>query len=181
METNFGWKLFDQDPDGRLYPLFLDKNTAYPLNTWIDAEIHYGKNFAHRPGIHCGVIPAAPWLMSVDEYGNGYYKGRRKGWTRVWAYVEYNCTINYNNEVSKLKKKCFEDRIPVNGWYYFKECGKATWIITDKIKILHVITEENRQMVLDAAKYDEVKAAAPYIGGILKRKKKDKNIDNIKN
>lgn len=171
MKTNFGWKLFERDPEGNLYPLFLDKDTIYPLNTWIDAEIHYGKNFAPRPGIHCGIIPAAPWLMSVDEYGNGYYKGRRKGWTRVWAYIEYNCTINYNNEVSKLKKKCFTDRIPLNGWYFFKECGKATWVITDKIKILRVISEDERQKILSEAGYDEIKAAIPYIGAILKRKK----------
>ena len=140
------------------------------MDVWINAEIHYGKNFAHRPGIHCGIIPAAPWLMSVDESGNGYYKGRRKGWKRVWAYVEYNCTVNYNEEVSRLKKKCFEDRIPENGWYYFKEYGKATWIITDKIKIIKVITEIERQEILKNNNYDEVKEFIPYKNGILKRK-----------
>jgi hypothetical protein len=171
MKTNFGYKLFERDPDGNLYPLFLDKNTVYHLNEWIDAEIHYNKNFAPRPGIHCGIIPAAPWLMSVDEFGNGYYKGRRKGWTRVWAYVEYNCTIDYNSEVLKLKKKCFDDRIPIDGWYYFKEYGKATWIITDKIKILNIITETDRQKILHDAKYDEAKEFIPYRNAILKRKK----------
>ena len=109
--------------------------------------------------------------MSVDVLGNGYYKGRRKGWKRVWAYIEYNCTINYNDEVSKLKKKCFEDRIPENGWYYFKEYGKATWIITDKIKILRTITEEERQQILSDIGYDEVKEFIPYRNAILKRKK----------
>lgn len=171
MKTNYGYKLFEQDPEGNLYPLFLDKDTIYPLDTWIDAEIHYGKNFAPRPGIHCGIIPAAPWLMSVDVLGNGYYKGRRNGWKRVWAYIEYNCTINYNDEVSKLKKKCFEDRIPENGWYYFKEYGKATWIITDKIKILRTITEEERQQILSDIGYDEAKEFIPYRNAILKRKK----------
>ena len=171
MRTNYGWKLFEQDTEGNLYPLFLDKNTVYPMNKWINAEIHYSDKFANRPGIHCGIIPAAPWLMSVDTFGNGYYKGRRKGWKRVWAYVEYNCTIDYNDEVSKLKKKCFEDRVPENGWYYFKEYGKATWIITDKIKILNVITEEERQEILSSVGYDEVKEAIPYIEAILKRKK----------
>ena len=171
MKTNFGYKLFERDPEGNLYPLFLDKNTVYPIGEWINAEIHYGKNFAPRPGLHCGIIPAAPWLMSVDEFGNGYYKGRRKGWTRVWAYIEYNCTINYNDEVAKLKKKCFEDKIPVNGWYYFKEYGKATWIITDKIKILKVIDETERQKILYEAGYNESKEFTPYQNAILKRKK----------
>lgn len=171
MKTNYGYKLFEQDPDGNLYPLFLDKDTIYPVGKWIDAEIHYGKNFAHRPGIHCGTIPAAPWLMSVDAFGNGYYKGRRKGWKRVWAYVEYNCTIDYNEVVSQLNKKCFEDKIPENGWYYFKEYGKATWIITDKIKIVRTITENERQKILIDACYDEVKEFIPYKNAIIKRKK----------
>ena len=171
MRIKRAWKLFEQDTMGNLYPLFLDKNTVYPIGEWINAEIHYGKNFAPRPGVHCGIIPSAPWLMSVDDNGNGYYKGRRKGWTRRWAYIEYNCTIDYNDEVSKLKKKCFENRIPENGWYYFKEYGKATWIITDKIKILKVVTEEERQQVLRNNGYDEVKEFIPYRNAIMKRKK----------
>ena len=171
MKTKIGYKLFEQDTYGNLYPLFLDNKTIYPIGEWIKAEVHYSDKFAHRPGLHCGVIPSAPWLMSVDKFGNGYYKGRRKGWKRVWAYIEYNCTINYNDEVSRLKKKCFEDKIPDNGWYYFKEYGKATWIITDKIKILKTITEEERQNILKDAGYNEAQAFIPYRNAILKRKK----------
>ncbi len=169
METKYGYKLMEMDTEGNLYPLFLDKDTAYPIGEWIDAEIHYSKNFAPRPGIHCGVIPAAPWLMSYGEDGNGYYKGRRKGWKRVFVVVEYNTTVNYNDTVAKLKKKCFEDKIPDNGWYFFKEYGKATWIITDKIKIHRVITEEERQKILKEAGYDEVAAFAPYKAGFEKK------------
>lgn len=168
MKTTFGYKLMEQDPMGNLYPLFLDKNTIYPIGEWIDAEIHYGKGFANRPGIHCGVIPSAPWLMCYD----GYYKGRRKGWKRVFVEVEFNTTIDYNEEVSKLKKKCFEDKIPDNGWYFFKEYGKATWIITDKIKIHRIVSEEERQEILKAAGYDEVAAFSPYKAGLEKRRNK---------
>lgn len=169
MNTKIGYKLFEMDTDGNLYPLFLDKNTAYPVGEWINAEIHYSDKFAPRPGLHCGTIPAAPWLMSYGEDGNGYYKGRRKGWKRVWTKVEYNCTIDYNDEVSKTKKKCFTDKIPLNGWYYFKEFGKATWIISDKIKILGVISEKERQEILSAAGYDEVKEWIPYKIALEKR------------
>jgi hypothetical protein len=171
MKTQYGYKLMEMDTEGNLYPLFLDKDTAYPLDKWIDAEIHYSKNFAPRPGIHCGIIPAAPWLMSYGSDGNGYYKGRRKGWKRVFVEVEYNTTINYNDIVAKLKKRCFEDKIPENGWYFFKEYGKATWIITDKIKIHRVITEEERQIILKEAGYDEVAAFAPYKAGFEKKMK----------
>lgn len=171
MKTKIGYKLFEQDTYGNLYPLFLDNNTVYPIGEWIQAEIHYSNKFAPRPGLHIGVIPAAPWLMSYGEDGNGYYKGRRKGWKRVWAEVEYNCTVDYNEEVSKLQKKCFVDKIPENGWYFFKEFGKATWIITDKIKIRKVLTEEERQEVLKWVQYDEKAAWLPYKVALEKRKR----------
>lgn len=170
MKTKIGYKLFEQDTYGNLYPLFLDNSTVYPIGEWINAEIHYSNKFAHRPGLHCGVIPSAPWLMSYGEDGNGYYKGRRKGWHRVWAEVEYNCTVDYNKEVSNLPKKCFEDKIPENGWYFFKEYGKATWIITDKIKIRKVLTEEERQEILSWIQYDEKEAWLPYKNALAKRK-----------
>lgn len=171
MKTKIGYKLFEQDTKGNLYPLFLDNNTVYPIGEWIKAEIHYSNKFAPRPGLHCGVIPSAPWLMSYGEDGNGYYKGRRKGWHRVWVEVEYNCTIDYNEEVSKLQKKCFVDKIPENGWYFFKEYGKATWIITDKIKIRKVLTEEERQEILRWIQYDEKGAWLPYKVALEKRKR----------
>lgn len=41
MNVKKGWKLFEQDTQGNLYPLFLDKNTIYPIGEWINAEIHY--------------------------------------------------------------------------------------------------------------------------------------------
>ena len=114
-------------------------------------------------------INAKYGFSQFDSYGNGYYKGRRKGWKRVWAEVEYNCTIDYNDEVSALKKKCFTDKIPSNGWYFFKEYGNATWIITDKIKIVRVVTEEERQLILNRAGYDEKEAWIPYKLALEKR------------
>lgn len=172
MKTNIGYKLFEQSTEGKLYPLFIDKNTEYTIGEWIQAEnILHHPGFASRPGIHLGLLPAAPHLMAYGENGKGYYKGRRKGWTRVWVEVEYNCTVDYNEEVSKLKKKCFTDRLPDNGWYYFKEYGKTTWIISDKIKILRILTEEERQGILSKAGYDENKEWQPYRIAMEKRMK----------
>lgn len=171
MDTKTGYKLFEMDVNGGLHPLFCDKYETYPIGEWIKAKEAYTKSFAPRPGLHLGVIPAAPWLMSVRDDGTGYYKGRNKGWHRVWVEVEYNCTVDYNDEVQKLSKKCFTNKIPENGWYYFKEFGKATWIISDSIKILKVLTEVERQQILDNIDYDENKEFIPYRDAILKRKK----------
>ena len=170
MQTKIGYKLFEMDTENRLYPLFIDKNTEYPIGEWIKAEnIQHHPGFASRPGIHLGVLPAAPHLMSYGENGNGYYKGRRKNWKRVWVEIEYNCTVDYNDEVAKLSKKCFTDRLPENGWYAFKEYGKTTWIISDRIKILRIINENERQNILKNANYDEVKEWIPYKIAIEKR------------
>lgn len=170
MKTKIGYKLFEMDTENNLYPLFIDKNTAYPIGKWIQAEnIKHHPGFASRPGIHLGILPAAPHLMAYGPDGNGYYKGRRKGWKRVWVEVEYDCTVDYSEEVSKLTKKCFTDRLPDNGWYSFKEYGKTTWIITDKIKILRILTEEERQNILKDAYYDEAKEWIPYKLALEKR------------
>lgn len=169
MTTKTMYKLFEQDTNGNLYPLFLDKNTVYPIGKWIKAEIHYSNIFAARPGIHCGVLPAAPHLMSYGPNGEGYYKGRRKNWKRVWAEVECNCTIDYNEEVSKLPKKCLTNRLPENGCYFFKEYGKITWLITDKIKILRILDEQERQEILRAAGYNEKQEWIPYKLALEKR------------
>ena len=171
MNIKTGYKLFEMDVNGDLHPLFCDKYETYPIGEWIKAKEAYTKSFAPRPGLHLGVIPAAPWLMSVRDDGTGYYKGRNKGWHRVWVEVEYNCTVDYNDEVQKLSKKCFTNKIPENGWYYFKEFGKATWIISDSIKILRVLTEDKRQKILKDAGYNEEQEFIPYRDAILKRKK----------
>lgn len=171
MKTKIGYKVFEMDQHGKLYPLFIDKKKEYPIGKWIKAEnIQHHPGFASRPGIHLGVLPAAPHLMSYGPNGKGYYKGRCKNWKRVWVEVEYNCTVDYNDEVSKLTKKCFTDRIPENGWYAFKEYGKTTWILSDKIKILRIIDEEERQTILKAAGYDEAKEWLPYKAAFEKRK-----------
>ena len=172
MLTKTAYKLFEMDTENNLYPLFIDKKTKYPIGQWIKAKnIKHHPQFASRPGIHLGLLPAAPHLMSYGPDGKGYYKGRCKGWKRVWVEVKYNCTIDYNDEVAKLSKKCFTDKLPENGWYAFKEYGKTTWIITDSIKINRIIDENERQEILKSAGYDEVQEWIPYKKAMEKRMK----------
>ena len=163
------YKLFEMDTKGNLYPLFIDKKTTYPIGEWIQAENHPTKGFAKRPGLHIGQICSAPWLMSAD----GTYKSQRgKQWKRVWCEVECNTTIDYTDVVAKLPKKSFVDHVPENGFYKFRETGcNRIWIITDKIKIARILTEEERQQILRQMNYDEVAAFEPYRIAFEKRKK----------
>ena len=168
MKINKGFKLFEMRDDGRLFPLFIGKTKETPMNEWVPAEIIMEHNgFAHRPGWHIGaVIPSAPWLMSAD----GTYKSQRgKRFRRVWCEVEYAADIDYTEEVSKLPKKCFTDRLPDGGYYNFKESGNRLWIIADRIKITKILTEEERMKILYDMNYDEMEAFEPYKAAFEKR------------
>ena len=163
MKTNFGYKLFEQDANGNLFPLFIDKNTPQLIGEWIPAEYHPTKGFAARGGWHIGAdVPDAPWLKSYDGTETGFYKSRWKTGKRVWCLVEYNAENDYNEEVEILPKKCFSDRVPEDGFYFFREVGKGTWIITSDIKIIRILDEEERQKIMTDKNYSEIEAFSKY-------------------
>lgn len=170
MKTKTGWKLFEQREDGKLFPLFIGKMKETPMNEWIMAEIIMEhKGFSHRPGWHIGAtMPSAPWLMSAD----GTYKSQRgKKFKRVWCEVEYATDVNYTDEVLKLPKKCFTDRLPDGGFYAFRESGDRLWVIADRIKVTRIIDETERIQILKEMGYDEEEAFAPYKASFEKRTK----------
>ena len=170
MKTKYGWKLFEQREDGKLFPLFIGKTKETPMNEWVPAEIvmeHRG--FSHRPGWHIGAtMPSAPWLMSAD----GTYKSQRgKKFKRVWCEVEYAADIDYTSDVEKLPRRCFVDRLPDGGFYNFRESGDRLWIIADRIKVIRVLEESERLRILSEMNYDEKAAFEPYKKSFEKRKK----------
>ena len=170
MMTKNGYKLFEQDTDGNLYALFIDKKAIMPVGEWLTAGNFPTKGFAARPGYHIGDgIPSAPWLMSRD----GTYKSQRsKYWRRVWAEVEYVADTDYTSVVESLPKKCFVDRLPANGYYKFRETGcNRIWIIADQMKIVRILREEERQHILNEMGYDEMEAFEPYRQAMAKRMK----------
>jgi hypothetical protein len=169
MKIKRGYKLFEQDPMGNLYPLFIGKKEVMPIGEWIKAKILPTKGFSVRPGLHIGQICSAPWLMSAD----GTYKSQRsKYWKRVWVEVEYIADRDYSEEVEQLPKKCFQDKLPENGFYKFKETGcNRIWIIADQMRIVKVLSEEERQNILKEMNYDEMEAFEPYRQAMTKRMK----------
>lgn len=163
IEKRVGYKLFEMNKKGELFPLFIDKNTVQPMNKWIKAEYHPTKGFAPRGGWHLGAdVPDAPWLKSYDGTETGYYKPRWKAGKRVWCEVEYNANHDYNKDVSILPKKCFTDKVPEDGYYFFREVGKGVWIITSDVKITKILTEEERQDIMCKKAYSEAEAFAKY-------------------
>ena len=170
MKNMTEYKLFEMRDDGKLFPLFIGKKEETPINEWVMAEIiEHHPGFAHRPGWHIGAtMPSAPWLMSA----NGTYKSQRgKRFKRVWCEVEYVADIDYTEEVLKLPKKCFIDRLPDGGFYNFRESGNRLWIIADRIKVIRILNEDERQKILKEANYDEGEAFEPYKRAMEKRMK----------
>ena len=174
--SNYGYKLFEMNKEGKLFPLFIDKNTEVPLDEWIAAEFHPTKGFAARGGWHIGAdVADAPWLKAYDGTDVGYYKPRWKQGKRVWCMVEYNDHHDYTKEVNKLPKKCFVDKVPEDGWYPFREVGKGTWIITSDIKVIKILTDEERGDIMKGKGYDEVAAFSKYKKSFEKRMRKKKS------
>ena len=165
-----GWKLFEMNEEGRLFPLFINKKEETPMNEWVMAEIiDYHPSFAHRPGWHIGAgVPSAAWLMSADET---YKSQRGKRFRRVWCEVEYVADIDYTSIVEKLSQKCFKDRLPDGGFYNFRESGNRLWIIADRIRITRVLSEEERLNILKELNYNEKEAFEPYRKAMAKRMK----------
>ena len=172
MKIGKGYKLFEQRNDGKLFPLFIGKTKETPMNEWVMAEIiNYHPSFAHRPGWHLSkgeFPPDAPWLKSF----NGTYKSQRgKNFKRVWCEVEYMADVDYTEKVLQLPKKCFTDRLPDGGFYKFRESGDRLWVIADRIRVIRVLSEEERQQILKNMNYDEAAAFAPYKAAMEKRMK----------
>lgn len=164
-----GWKLFEMRDDNKLFPLFIGKTKETPINEWIMAEGIPTKGFAPRFGWHIGKdLPSAVHLMSYD----GTYRSQRgKRFKRVWAEVQYCADIDYTEEALRTKKKCFTDKLPTNGYYLFKENNNAVWIIADRIKVIRILSEEERQQILVNMNYDEAAAFEPYKQAMKKRMK----------
>ena len=165
MKTMLGYKLFEENSDEKLFPLFIGKNEETPMNQWIHAEFIPTKGFACRGGWHIGEMPDAPWLKAAD----GSYKSRWKTGRRVWCLIEYNANNDYNSYVENLPKKCITDGIPEDGFYFFREVGKGVWSITSDIKVIRKISEEERQQILENLGYNEAEAFAPYKRAMEKR------------
>ena len=169
MKIKTGYKLFEMRDDQKLFPLFIGKTKETPMNEWIMAEGIPTKGFATRFGWHIGKdLPSAVHLMSY----NGTYKSQRgKKFRRVWAEVQYCADIDYTEEALKTKKKCFDNKLPENGFYLFKENNNAVWIIADRIRVTKILSEEERQNILKEENYDEAAAFEPYRQAMAKRMK----------
>lgn len=95
------YKLMRLMKNGELAPLFINKKSRIPLNTWLNAESHPTKGFAYRKGWHCTLKPIAPHLSEKD---------------RIWVEVEIEDYVFFERPKTQggrwvLAQKMFIKRI----------------------------------------------------------------------
>lgn len=167
-----GYKLFEMNEHGQLFPLFIGKSKETVIGEWVPAENLPTKGYSERPGWHCSMsTPDAPWLRGYDGSILGPYRSRFKNGKRVWCEVLYDMTNDYREEALKQPKKYFTDWIPENGFYWFKEGSRGTWVITSAIMVNRVLSDNEVKEILNNQGYDEISAYAPYKTAFEKRMK----------
>lgn len=127
MQTKVGYKLFRLKklyPE-KLFTLFVDTNTPHQLNRWIKSKAIETKKLKFRPGWHILTKPHAPHLMKRD--GSMMPE-------RIWAKVEFLDNSNDQRNHYIVKR-------PIN--------QGGDWVIATKIKILHVLSEEDVTSILN--------------------------------
>ncbi|MDD2318310.1 MAG: hypothetical protein PHD57_13310, partial [Desulfobacterales bacterium] len=150
-KTVTAYKLFQtrRKSPGKLFPLFIDKNTATPAGVWIVAEYIPTKGYAPRPGWHAGHLPIAPHLRQT--------KTGAKNPNRVWVEVEMPADVNWQTEADKSSTKDIRDHIPEDGHYKFKtsKMQGGAWMIGGALRIKRVMSDADVEQVLSKAGYSQ--------------------------
>jgi hypothetical protein len=77
--------------NGKLFPLFINRNEETIIGKWLDAKCYPTKGFAVRKGWHCCLKPHAPHLKLNLASGE----------RRVWVECEAEDTEYYNRPESQ--------------------------------------------------------------------------------
>ena len=167
------YKLMELHPDGTIHALFAGTGKAFEIGKWNWAEgfspdekgAVKQMNLAPRYGWHMGTgVPASYHLMGVGDvldpkmvYPTKSGIGHPKGSKRVWCEVHYDATNDYSDIAAQNpgREKDIRGLIPFGGYYMFQEGNLSNWIIASSIKFDHILTDSERQKILDEAGYNE--------------------------
>ena len=142
------YKLF-RIKNEKLYPMFVYATEEMPLGEWINAKVGELKDETHvksrlgalslRPGFHSCEVPFTDWIGKKGEDGKLYQRQ-----DTVWC--ECEVLGNQLNITERYGLRTIPD-----GWYYFKTKPKQIfpWIISDKIKINRILSDEEVQNICE--------------------------------
>ena len=154
---------------GKIFPLFVLTNEATPMRQWIEAECgeRVGSKvksklglLAFRPAWHLSDIPLAVHIGVKNEDGKIAYINDE----HIWCEVEYDDTIDYQEEANKVgtvngklvPRKAFLDYVPVKGSYRYKTSPNqlGEWIMAGNIYINKILTDEEVRNILKQNGYE---------------------------
>ena len=136
------YKLF-RIKNGKLYPLYVEADREMEVGKRLDAHVGEEADATHvkakhlsrlalRPGFHSTRIPFTDWIGKRQADGT-----LAQSKDTVWC----ECEVEGNQlEVTNR----YGSRELLDGWYYFRTNSKQKepWIISNKIKINRVLTNE---------------------------------------
>jgi len=135
------YKLF-RIKNGKLYPLYVEANKETPIGIELKASVGVKADATHvksrlgplslRPGWHSTRIPFTDWIGKKQKDGTLAQKP-----DTVW------CECEVEGKQLEVKDR-YGSRELLKGWYFFKTNSKQKepWIISDKIKINKILTND---------------------------------------
>ena len=176
--TQTAYKLFRTDPEGNLYPLFVNANQQVPIGQWLPAEAGEMTGdkvkskigaLAYRPGWHAGDLPIATHIgEKYDPQTLLKDKTMRTPNVRpdnqVWAEVEMPADYDWQTEALNRaqRNKAGEviprtahitDQVPYGGFYRYKTNPNMTgeWLIGGQMRVNRVLGDDEVRAINEAA------------------------------
>lgn len=152
------YKLF-RTKNGKLYPLYVLADKEIPIGIKIKAEVGELKDETHvkakgcggslslRPGYHSTYVPYTDWIGKRSDDGTLLQKKNT-----VWCECEVSGKEQIVTERNGLR------HLP-KSWYRFKTNTKqkTPWVISDNIKIIKVLSDEEVATICKANGYEPQK------------------------
>lgn len=152
-----GYKLFRQDRQGNLHPLYVNATEIIPVGVWLSAKdgekTENGKvksrlgELAYRPGWH--INDELPYVQHIYSIHGGV-KTLKDGC--VWAEVECNeksyqheaniAGLNKHNII--IKRNAYLKKIPAGGYYRYKTSPNmyGTWLIAGEMRVIRIMNDD---------------------------------------
>lgn len=188
------YKLFRTDPEGNLYPLFVNANQKIPVGEWLPAEAGEmtGEKvkskigaLAYRPGWHAGDLPIAthigekydPQTLLKDK---AMKAPNVRPDNQVWAEVEMPADYDWQTEAMNRAQRSkagnviprtahITDQVPYGGFYRYKTNPNMTgeWLIGGQMKVNRILGDDEVRAVNEAAGVSDLPRLSELQAGAL--------------
>ena len=143
---------------GKLFPLYINATTPFPMGEWELAEIGNNKKagLALRPGLHAGDAPQATHIGTKAKKSDS--KPSYRAPNTVWAEIEMADDVDWQKEADSragvvksgpnkgklnTKQAQITEQVPKDGFYRYRtnENMTGSWLIGGAMKIKRILTD----------------------------------------